>query len=224
MSAAKSLLLALVLSCLGASAALADNPTVRITKDDQARAKEALLRLSDFPVGWAGGPKTPSPLTPPKCPGFDPKESDLTVTGHAEARFTTAQGGVILDQDTQVLASSQAVETDFSRTMQPALRGCLAYQLKSSGKGEVKSVSVKKLAFPKEGSVSVAYRATVVVHTAGHDATIVSDFIFVGVGRLEYSLNIVAPAAESAQLAPFEEAMLQILVKRANATGAGNVA
>lgn len=224
MFAAKALLLALGLACFGATAALADNPTVRIAKDDQARAQSALLRLSDFPAGWSGGPKTPSPLTAPKCPGFDPKESDLTVTGHAEARFTTARGGVILDQDTQVLASSQAVETDFSRTMQPALVGCLAYQLKSSGKGEVTKVSVKKLAFPNKGSVTAAYRANVVVHTAGHNASIVSDFIFVGVGRLEYSLNIVAPAGESAQLTPFEEAMVQILVKRANATGAGNVA
>ena len=43
----------------------------------------SLLRLHDFGAGWTGGSETPSKLTAPSCPGFDPKESDLTVSGHA---------------------------------------------------------------------------------------------------------------------------------------------
>jgi hypothetical protein len=221
---AKALLLAAVLACFYASAALADNPTVRITKDDQSRAVSALLKLSDFGAGWTGGQKKPSPLTSPSCPGFDPKESDLTVTGHADASFAYPRGDVVFNQDTQVLESSQAVQTDFSRTVQSGLAGCLAYQLKASGKGEVKSVNVKKLAFPKEGTDTAAYRANVTLHTAGHDVNVVTDYVFVGVGRLEYSLFITAPASEQGQLAAFEQAMVKILVKRADATGAGNVA
>jgi len=222
-AAAKVLATGVLLVLLCAGSALADNPTVRISKEDQAKAVAALLHLHDFGVGWTGGPQKPTKLTAPNCPGFDPKESDLTVTGHAEARFAYSRGGVIFEQDTQVLESQQAVATDFKRTVTSKLPGCLAYQLKSSGKGEVKTVQVAALKFPHVGDVSAAYRATVVVHSSGHDAKIVSDFIFFGVGRLEYSLNVVAPAVEADQLPAFEQAMVQILVRRANA-GGGNVA
>jgi hypothetical protein len=219
--AAKALLAGTVLALACAASALADNPTVRISKADQAKAEQALLRLADFGVGWSGGAKKPSKLTAPNCPGFNPKESDLTVTGHAEARFTYARGGVIFDQDTQVLESAQAVTTDFARTMRPKLTDCLAHQLKASGNGEVVKVEVQKLDFPRVGNVSAAYRATITLHAHGHDAKVVSDFVFFGQGRFEFSLNVVAPAFEAAQLVPFEQAMVQKLVSR---SASGNVA
>ena len=204
----------LALACTGA--ALADNPTVKINTADQAKADASLVRLKDFGVGWTGGPKKPSKLTAPSCPGFNPKESDLVVTGHAEARFTNARGGVIFDQDSQVLESVEAVKTDFARSVTPKLSACLAYQLKSSSKGSVLSVSVRPLNLPPVGIVSAAYRATLVIKTTtGRTAKIVSDFVFFGQGRFEFSLNVVAPAIESDQLGPFETAMAQILVKRA---------
>ena len=210
----------LALACTGA--ALADNPTVKINTADQAKADASLVTLKDFGVGWTGGPKTPSKLAAPSCPGFNPKESDLVVTGHAEARFTYSRGGVIFDQDSQVLVTSAAVKTDFSRTIQPKLADCLAYQLKSSSKGSVLSVSVHKLALPAVGTISAAYRATLMIKTATAGAArIVSDFVFFGQGRYEFSINVVAPASEGGQLVPFETAMAKILVKR---VPAGNVA
>jgi hypothetical protein len=209
----------LALACTGA--ALADNPTVKINTADQAKADASLVTLKDFGVGWTGGPKTPSKLAAPSCPGFNPKESDLVITGHAEARFTYSRGGVIFDQDSQVLVTSAAVKTDFSRTIRPKLADCLAYQLKSSSKGSVLSVSVHKLALPAVGAISAAYRATLMIKTATGTAKIVSDFVFFGQGRYEFSINVVAPASEGGQLVPFETAMAKILVKR---VPAGNVA
>jgi hypothetical protein len=206
----------LALACTGAAlAAATDNPTVRINAADQARAHSSLLQLKDFGVGWTGGSKTPSKLTAPHCPGFNPKESDLVVSGHAEARFTFTRGSVIFDQDTQVLASSNAVRTDFARTVQPKLQDCLKYQLTASGKGQVVRVDVRPLGLPRIGMISAAYRATVVLKTTtGRDATIVSDFVFFGDGRLEYSVNVVAPVGAGDQLVPFETAMARILIKR----------
>jgi hypothetical protein len=221
MAGAKPLLMGAVLALACASAALADNPTVRISKADQAKAEQALLRLHDFGVGWKGGATSPSKLTAPNCPGFNPKESDLVVTGHAEARFSYSRGGVIFDQDTQVLETAQAVATDFARTIQPKLSDCLARQLKASGKGTVVSVDVKPLDFPHVGSVSAAYRASIVVRSHGRLGKIVSDFVFFGQGRFEFSLNVVAPAFEGGQLIPFEQAMVEKLVSRA---ATGNVA
>jgi hypothetical protein len=210
----------LALVCTGA--ALADNPTVKINTADQAKADVSLIRLKDFGVGWTGGPRTPNKLTAPSCPGFNPKESDLVVTGHAEARFTYTSGGVIFDQDSQVLASSDAVKTDFARTITPKLADCLAYQWKSSKSAKVVSVVVHQLGLPRIGNISAAYRATVVIKTGtARTVTILSDYVFFGQGRFEFSINVEAPVGAGGQLVPFETAMAQVLVKRAPT---GNVA
>jgi hypothetical protein len=214
---AKVLLAGMLLALVGAASAAADDPTVRISHADQMKAEAALLQLSDFGVGWTGGRRTPSKLTAPKCPGFDPKESDLTVTGHAEARFAYARGSVVFDQDNQVLESEKAVATDFARVIRPKLKDCLAYELKQSGKGQVVSVVVRELPFPKVGTSSAAYRGTMVVRVGGRKVTFVSDFIFIGQGRLEYSLNIVAPAVLGGELVSFEQSIAQKLVKKAGA-------
>ena len=216
MVAAKSLIAGALVALVGAAAAAADAPTVHINRADQAKAEAALLSLKDFGVGWTGGKRTPSKLAAPKCPGFDPKESDLTVTGHAEARFTYARGSVVFDQDNQVLKSADAVATDFARVIRPKLTGCLAYELKSSDKSVV-SASVRKLQFPQLGDTTAAYRATVVVRVGGRKVTFVRDYVFIGIGRLEYSLAVDAPAVLGRQLLAFEQAMAQNLVKRSGA-------
>jgi hypothetical protein len=215
--AAKSLLASALVALVGAAAAAADPPTVRINRADQAKAEATLLTLKDFGAGWSGGKRTPSKLTPPKCPGFNPKESDLTVTGHAEARFSYARGSVVFDQDNQVLKSADAVATDFSRVITPKLTNCLAYELKSSDKSIV-SATVRKLHFPQLGDTTAAYRGTVVIRVGGRKVTFIRDYVFIGIGRLEYSLAVDAPAVLGRQLLAFEEAMAQNLVKRSGAS------
>lgn len=217
MVGAKALLAGVLLALVCAASAAADDPTVRISHADQLKAEAVLLQLTDFGVGWTGGRRTPSKLTAPQCPGFDPKESDLTVTGHAEARFAYARGSVVFDQDNQVLENEKDVATDFARVIRPKLKDCLAYELKKSGKGQVVSVVVHELPFPKVGTSSAAYRGTMVIRAGGRKVKFVSDFIFIGQGRVEYSLNIVAPAVLGAELVSFEQSIAQKLVKKAGA-------
>jgi hypothetical protein len=205
-----------LLALVGAATAAADNPTVRITRADQAKAEAALLRLKDFGVGWAGGQRKPSKLAAPKCPGFNPKESDLTVTGHAEARFTYARGSVVFDQDNQVLENADAVAKDFARVIRPKLTDCLAYELKSSDKSVV-SARVRKMPFPLLGDTTAAYRATIVLHVGGRNVTFIRDYIFIGIGRLEFSLAVDGPAVLGRQLIDFEQAMARNLVKKSGA-------
>lgn len=212
MVAAKSLVAAALLALGLTAAALADNPTVSITKADQEQATAALLHLTDFGTGWQGGATKPGKLAAPSCPGFNPKESDLVVSGHAQARFVYARGGVTFAQDVQVLKSDAAVRTDFSRTIKPELGGCLAYQLKKSA--NVVSVHVERIRFPKVGSVSAAYRATLVVKDGNHTVKLYDDYVFFGVGRFEYALNVVVPSPLGDQLVNFESAMARILIKR----------
>jgi hypothetical protein len=201
-----------VLALVVTAGALADNPTVRIAKADQDGAVAALLRSTDFASGWQGGPTKPTKLTAPKCPGFDPKESDLVVTGHADARFVYPSGQASFDQDVQVLATAAAVRKDFARTIGPKLGPCLEHELKASS--QVVAVRVQRIPFPRFGSVSAAYRATLVLKVGKHRVSLLADYVFFGVGRYEYALKVVAPAGERSQLVAFESAMARILVRR----------
>jgi hypothetical protein len=216
--AAKSLVAAALLGLVLTAQSLGDAPTLKISSADQARANAALLHRADLGAGWVGGPIKTSPLTPPSCPGFSPKESDLTVTGHADARYVFRQLGVELDQDVQVLDSADAVQTDFARTISPQLGRCLEYQL---GKlGGVTDVSVARMPFPATGSVSAVFRADLTIKTAKGSAHLVSDYVFFGSGRYEYEFTVIAPAESRDQLIRFELGLAQILLRRAGAPSA----
>jgi len=175
-------------------------------------AVSALLRQNDFGAGWRGGQSKPDPLGSPDCPGFNPKESDLTVTGHADAKFVFQQGAVELDQDVQVLETAKAVRTDFARTVSPQLGQCLGWQLKKGG--NVANVEVEKLPFPPTGVVSAAFRAVIAVQTPHGPGRVISDFVFFATGRLEFSINVTAPYGAGDQLPRFESALAQLLLKR----------
>ena len=213
MVAAKPLVTAALLALVFSAAALADTPTVKFTSADQARAVAALLHSTDFGAGWQGGMTKPSPIKSPTCPGFDPKESDLVVSGHADARYTFPQGGVEFDQDVQVMADADAVATDFERTIGPALARCLAYQLRKAK--DVTGVTVTRIPFPPAGTVTAAYRAAIDVTRGKKRGRLVSDYVFFGEGRLEYALNVIAPESVGDELVRFESSLAQILVKRA---------
>ena len=214
MVATKSLVASALLALLIATPALADDPTLRFNAADQAWARKALLRASDFAAGWHGGPTEPKKPSGPSCPGFNPKASDLVVTGHANASFENTRAGVQVSIDTQVLSTAEAVRTDFARTIRPELARCLEHQFET-GANNITSVTVEQLDFPKVGTVSGAYRATISVRTNGRTAKVLSDFVFFGRSRLEYSLNVVAPARYSPQVLPFEADMARMLVRRA---------
>jgi len=139
------------------------------------------------------------------------------VDGWVDAwRRLFAPGDVVLQQDVEVLASPAAVQSDFARTLTTKFPACLAYQLDHSP--TIVSASVSRVPFPPTGAVSAAYRATVVVHSTRVRGALLSDFVYFGEGRVEYSFNVVAPLSARGQLSRFELALARILLKRA-ATG-----
>jgi hypothetical protein len=211
--AAKSFVAAAFFGLLFTATALGDAPTVRFTNADQAKAQAALLKRVDLGAGWAGGPIKASALTAPDCPGFSPKESDLTVTGHADALFTFKEAGVELDQDVEVLSSDDAVMKDFARTISPQLGRCIGYQLGKTA--NVLDVSVARVAFPKTGAVSAVYRAELSVRTPKGQGKLLSDYVFFGEGRVEYEFTVIAPVGARYQLGRFELGLAKILLRRA---------
>ena len=215
MVAAKLLAAAALTGLTFTASALADAPTVRITSADQARAVALLLRLTDFGAGWQGGQVRATPLTPPNCPGFDPQESDLVVTGHADARYTFPHAGVELDQDVQVLKSAAMVQTDFARSISPQLATCIGEQLGQMH--NVDDATVARLPFPPTGTASAVYRATITLKNGGPAGPLLSDYVFLGEGRVEYEFTVIAPSAAAAQLTRFELGLAQMLLRRAAA-------
>jgi hypothetical protein len=208
-----------LLALLFTPVVLADVYTVKLDPGDQRWAASTLLTPHDFGFGWRGGPTTPEKPTGVSCPGFDPKASDLVVTGYSSASTDNVNAGVHVTQDLLVLSTSAAVQKDFARTIQPPLAACLEYQLERAP--QVTAVKVEPLDFPRVGSVTHAYRATVTVKLKGATTKFYRDFVFFGNGRTELSLTVDAPVHLEQQLVPFETEMARILARRAGRRGTG---
>ncbi len=102
-----------------------------------------------------------------------------------------------------MLASAAAVRSDFARTITPRLPACLAYQLEHTRECRQR---LGRRASPsrRPGAESAVYRATVVVRGLKLSGALLSDYVFFGQGRVEYSLNVVAPVGARDQLGRFE--------------------
>ena len=106
------------------------------------------------------------------------------------------------------------VRTDFARTMQPPLTGCLAYQSEEGPEhrgGRRSSRSTSRRSAP---SAPPTARTITVQDRARARRRCVSDFVFFGNGRLEYSLTSSHPPAIARSSSSFEADMARMLVKR----------
>src|SRR5262249_52398165 len=157
-------------------AADSTDPKIRITKADQAKAAAAVLRFSDLGPAWAGGKAKPTSLKAPICPGNQPNDSDLTISGHAESLLTLQSAGLQVDTDAEVFKTPAQVAKLVQRTMGKAVIGCLKYNLlKSVGTG-AQIGATQVLAVPK----AKAFRVEVAVKPTGstEPVKVFSDYLF----------------------------------------------
>ena len=180
-----------------------DQEQVRLTAAGQAAAKAATLRLADLGSGFAGGPVASAGSSVPDCASYHPKQSDLVENGDAATSF--AQGPVRIESDANVLATAAMVRTDWQRTVRPAITGCLrSVFARSLGAGGSRVVSVSDLPFPQVATYAHGYRAVLSIVKGGTTTRVVSDFILIGRGRTEITLNVTSPpdaAAVAAEVA-----------------------
>jgi hypothetical protein len=207
---------ALIVFAVGVCAALADKEKVRLTKADQIAARAIVLRIADLGGpgrGWVGGPKQPAAPSSITCATFRPKQSDLVLTGHAESDFK--QTGLEFDNQVEIFRSARMVKLDWQRTIRnrqlvPCLRRLFATGLPA---GE-KFVSFRRIAFPKSGPYSVAYRALVDVGV-GSTVRVMIDFALVGVNRTEITLITTAPYSAVGAVSSAEARLALVLAARA---------
>ena len=60
-----------------------------------------------------------------------------------------------------------------------------------------------------------AFRVPIVVKSGSQTVTVDADFIYLGVGRSQIYVNIIAPSVQQSQLPGFEVRLAKLMVKRA---------
>jgi hypothetical protein len=191
---------ALLVLCIAvpAVALAADtDPKKRITTADQARARSIVLKLSDLSAGWKKVP--PPPERDLTCPGFNPDESDLTLTGESEAVFEHPQG-LLIGSYSEVFATKDDALKSWTRSDKPGTARCLGYFFRQdfTQKGTaVKIVSAGRMAFPKLAPRTTAFKvvARMTITQDGKTGTvpITLQLIAFGQGRGDTSMIAVTP-------------------------------
>jgi len=192
------------------------DPRTKIRSGDQTKAAATLVTRDDLGSGWTGGARKPTSFKAPTCPAQRPNDGDLTLTGHAEALFSNGNGGIQIDSDVEVFPNAKQAKARFVRFLQPKLFTCLKYDLaKSLGGSGFTFLKPTRLDFPKVAERTGAFRVPIVVKSGSQTVTVDADFIYLGVGRSQIYVNIIAPSVQESQLPGFELRLAKLMVKRA---------
>jgi hypothetical protein len=179
---------------------------------DQTTAAAAVIQRNDLGWGWTGGPRKPD-LATSSCPGFDPKESDLVVTGAAESTFTL--GTREFDGRVVLMRTPRMVSLDWQRSIPaPGWLPCLRHSLATLG-GVVRVVSARPIAFPHLALRTAAFRG-VLVGPVGKTTRYRVDYVVLSQGRAEISLFSFAPETAKPSAWATEIRLARLLVKRAS--------
>ena len=188
----------------------------RLNAVDQAAAKAATLKLSDFAVGtgWKGGAVKPDLTSDSKCVS---KISDLVITGDAKSEFNAAAAAMRITSETEVLESAAMVTADWQRTVgNAAFMACTRKEYSQLEAG-FKVISFTKLAFPKLTRYTARYRVLADVTTQEGRLRVLVDLILLGQGRNETTLVLSAPYVAHAAVDSAERRLAQTLVSRMRA-------
>jgi hypothetical protein len=206
-------------SAAGALAAISDREQHKFNSDDQAAAKTAVVLKSDLQnTGWTGGAKKPDLSPAPTCANFDPKQSDLVLTGAAETDWKHAN--LELDTVAQVLQSADMVEKDWQRTVaDPASFSCTKTYVKKNlgGSANERFVSMTRVPFPAVGTHARAYITRIDVTSNGKTAPVLIEDVLLTTGRTEISLSSTTAGPYAVAVADADIALARALVHRARA-------
>jgi hypothetical protein len=206
----------LVVAALAAAADSTD-PKTKTTKAGQAAANAAVLKVTDLGPAWSGGAEKPVSLKIPICPGNQPNDSDLTITGHAESVFTLESSGLQIDSDALVFKTPAQVTKLVARTMGKALMGCLEYNLVKSLGTSADVQKATQLRVAKAGDHVLLYRVPLKVKSGTQTVRVYNDFLFLSKGRTQLFVSLVAPSSLDDQLPALENRIAKTLAAHARA-------
>jgi hypothetical protein len=197
----------------------------RLNPVDQAAAKRAELKASDLPgdfkwiVHHAGSSSSSS--SGASCPGYNPKTSDLVVTGESGASFHTAGAGI--ETAASLFQTPHMVALDWKRRFVPAFAACLRHLLLAGGGPSLAVISITQLALPPIAPRIAAYRALYRQKVRGAQKLAVYDFIELAGGRTEVILKVALGLGAPSQVqqgeafgAALDVRLATILARRAH--------
>ena len=166
-----------------ALAGAGERPKVRFNAADQASARAAMIRRGDLRPAccWKGGPVKPD-FSTLSCPNYQPKVSDLVVTGAAASAW---QAGTYEVQDSQatILQTAHMVRVNWQREIEaPTLTSCIHQTLVAGGYEGAGPVT--KLAFPRVAPNVAAFS---VLAKAG----VWIEFVALARGRTEIEVDVI---------------------------------
>lgn len=190
-----AVLLAALVFCAAAAAETGD-PQYQLSPADQAWTGAIILGANDMGAGWKGE-GWPGGITGADSGASSscslPDMSDLVLTGGTYSPDFYRSDGAYVASTAVAWQTPEQAAADWSRSLQPAVMGCLAADLQAASSKQLKVVVTGRhqLAWPSFGERSVAYRLAVVLkarvkvrkkwRTVSAKAT--ADFIAVGAGR-----------------------------------------
>jgi hypothetical protein len=199
-----------------AGVASADKPKYGFNAADQAAARAAVIKRADLGTasGWTGGAKKPD-LSQMQCSLYNPKQSDLVVTGAAESDWSHSPG-LEFDSQTEVLQTTRMVALDWKRSVAtrylvPCMKESGAKELGAS----IKLVSLRRVSFPHVAPHTSALRMILDVK-ASKTQTIrmVSEMVFMARSRTEITLMSFTLPAAFGSVRAAEVRLARILVGR----------
>lgn len=212
---------AVALVLVAAQVALAETPISRFTAADQAAAKAAVVRSTDLGSGWKGGlaknPKVSGLSPEEECPGlWEPKQSDLVITGIAESKFTNT--GAEVSSTVQVYKTVRMWQLDWQRTVvHPGVVPCVKRHFAAESEPGFRLVSLTRTPFPRiAGNAAVRLRFVfeVTPDAGGDPVRVLMDGIAFGKGRTGISLTFTVPYSARAAAHAAEVRVARTLASR----------
>lgn len=161
-----------------------DMATTAAPHPDDAIAHTALVRLSDFPAGWAARPDTPNDF---RCP------ATAAVEAHPYAksdRFEPPNGQGAVQHEVSVLASGHAADAALDALASQQTLDCFARQGEQSVRRQVPAgtevghvTALRLTNVAPTGDRTAGARLTYPVSANGITTTVYEDFSFSRIGR-----------------------------------------
>ena len=215
LSVLPAVLCALLFAGAALGDALAEKWQIKYNAADQSAARAAILKKTDLgATGWTGGAAKPD-FSTSTCTTYQPRVSDLIVTGAAASQWTYA-GALSFHSETWVLKTSAMVKLDWQRSVaHPSFLPCAKEEF--GNETAAKLVSAKRIALPALAPLARRYRFVIDFTRQGETVRLLSDVILIGKGRTEISLLTTAPYADRTPVEAAEVRLARALVARAKA-------
>ena len=182
--------------------------TLALKPADVRLAKLGTVKLSDLGSGWKSDPTSTMSEQAPDCPGYRPDFSRFTITGAASSNFSAQRGALSIVSHTEVYATKDDARGDFALSTLPPVARCLGIMIERdtpTGNGfTAKVLSSRRVAAPRVGDRSAAYRIVTELAQGGRSVKVFSDVVVVlrggSIGGVFFT-GVVQPVADQPRIA-----------------------